>query len=306
MQTEMGLLVDAWPTIPEDAVEWFSDVLAVANAKVTELMVNNPNVRETTLDDALINALHPRGAPVALPSGAIVHIQVHNIGGLRRWGSWETADIACLVRVYDRQKRVAQKIGLLQSKRLFPSNNDVVDEDPTGFLYGMNPWFNPEPTVAFKAIHRTFQFNEDCTYSSMNAGSDQITAINTINAKLEDAVSYLFYNPDTLPLTVQYPITQYRDIKSPEVGCRVYSASDVHDVMSGLGKGATPSFDEVRRSGVGDFLRLEEWGAQLLRCHVGKQLQPEDDETIHNLVVRRSGPIAAAIHVSISLNSHPT
>jgi hypothetical protein len=28
---------------------------------------------------------------------------------------------------------VAQKIGMLQTKRLFPKNNDVLDDDPQGF-----------------------------------------------------------------------------------------------------------------------------------------------------------------------------
>ena len=291
-----------WPKIPDDAIDWFSGVLADANTQVSELITNNPNIRETTLDDALINSLHPRTAPVELPSGTIVHIQVHNIGGLRRWGSWETADIACLVRVYDKGKRVAQKIGLLQSKRLFPANNDVIDEDGTGFLYGMNPWFEPEPTVSFGALHRHFEFDSDCTYSSLHAGSDQVKAIETINARLEGAVSYLFYNPDQLPLKVQYPLRSFKSVDYPEVGCRVYSADDVHHVLSGYQKGKAPTFGAIENSGVGDFSRLEDWGARLLRCHVGKQLETDDDATIHELIVRRSGPIAAAIYVSISLN----
>lgn len=292
-----------WPKIPDDAIDWFAEALADANAQVTELMTNNPNIRETTLDDALINALHPRTAPVELPSGAIVHIQVHNIGGLRRWGSWETADIACLVRVYDNGKRVGQKIGLLQSKRLFPANNDVIDEDSVGFLFGINPWFDPEPAISFGALHRHFEFNSECTYSSLNAGSDQVGAIEAINARLEDAVSYLFYNPDTLPLKVQYPLRSIKRVEYPGIGCRVYSADHVHHVLNGYEEGEAPTFRGIASPGVGDALRLEDWGAMLLRCHVGKQLETDDNETIHRLIVRRSGPIAAAIYVSISLNS---
>lgn len=291
-----------WPKIPQDAIDWFSEVLAVANREVTELITNNPNIRETTLDDALINSLHPRTAPVELASGTIVHIQVHNIGGLRRWGSWETADVAVLVRVYDKGKRAGQKIGLLQSKRLFPANNDVIDEDEAGFLHGMNPWFDPEPTVSFGALHRLFEFNPDCTYSSLRAGSDQVKAIEAINARLEDAVAYLFYNPDTLPLSVEYPLPAFKTVDHPEVGCRVHSASDVHDLLEGRQKGESPTFLDIENSGTGHFSRLEEWGAKLLQCHVGKQLAADDDTTINELIVRRSGPIAAAIYVSISLD----
>ena len=125
-----------WPEIPEDAVTWFRGVFSNANRSVYERLVNLPNVRETSLDDGFIEALILETAPRLLPSGAIVRMDTHNIGGLRRIGHphpfgrrWETADIAVLVFIYQREALIAKKIGLLQSKRLYPDNNDVDDED---------------------------------------------------------------------------------------------------------------------------------------------------------------------------------
>ena len=129
--------------------------------RACERLVNLPNVRETSLDDGLIEALIPDTAPTLLPSGAIVRMDTHNIGGLRRLGwphwylpfgrRWETADVAILVFVQRREVLITKKIGLLQSKRLYPDNNDVDDEDEVAFLHGMNAFIRREATQAVGA-----------------------------------------------------------------------------------------------------------------------------------------------------------
>jgi hypothetical protein len=78
--------MEPWPQIPADVVAWFRSVFAEANRHVCERLVNVPNIRETSLDDGLIEALIPDTAPLLLPSGAIVRMDAHNIGGLRRLG----------------------------------------------------------------------------------------------------------------------------------------------------------------------------------------------------------------------------
>jgi hypothetical protein len=62
--------MNPWPRIPDDVVAWFRDVFAEANRRVCERLVNLPNVRETSLDDGLIESLIPDTAPTLLPSGA--------------------------------------------------------------------------------------------------------------------------------------------------------------------------------------------------------------------------------------------
>lgn len=60
--------MDEWPAIPEDVVAWFRSVFGEANRRVCERLINVPNIRETSLDDGLIEALIPDTAPTLLPS----------------------------------------------------------------------------------------------------------------------------------------------------------------------------------------------------------------------------------------------
>lgn len=158
--------------------------------------MNLPNIRETSLDDGFVEALIPESAPTMLASGAIVRMDTHNIGGLRRLGAphwdwdfpqrrrWETADIAILVFVYRGDTLVAKKIGLLQSKRLFLTNSDVDDDDEIGFLHGMNAFIRRDGQQAAGALHRTFRFDETCAYAAIQAGHRQVELIDTSIASL--------------------------------------------------------------------------------------------------------------------------
>jgi hypothetical protein len=147
-----------WPAIPKDAIEYFRSAFADANRIATERILNVPNIRETSLDDALVDALIPFSPPKRLRSGAVVEMDIHNIGGLRRIYRWETADIAVLVFIYRGRRMVAQKIGLLRTKRLFPKNNDVLDDDPEGFRYGMNAFLNRDAQSPLAVLNRQFVF----------------------------------------------------------------------------------------------------------------------------------------------------
>jgi len=301
-----------WPHIPDDVVDWFRGVFAEANRHVCERLVNLPNIRETSLDDGLIEALIPDTAPTLLPSGAIVRMDTHNIGGLRRIGRpdwdfpyqrrWETADIAILVFVYRGEKLVAKKIGLLQSKRLYPDNNDVDDDDEIGFLHGMNAFIRREGSQAISALHRQFAFNQNCIYGAMKAGSHQIQSIDGLNRKFGKAVYYLLYNPHIVPLSVSYPLQQRIRIDRPTVGCRVLDADYVHQVLSGLDEGASPTFSMIESAGVTSAWPLETWVADLLlTCQVGQAFEDSGDAEVRYFLERRSGPIGAALAASITL-----
>src|ERR1700730_10713260 len=192
--------VNPWPIIPKDAVEHFRTAFTDANRVATERIVNVPNVRETSLDDALVDALIPFSPPRRLRSGAVVEMDVHNIGGLRRLYRWETADIAVLVFIYRGRQMVAQKIGMLQTKRLFPKNNDVLDDDPEGFRYGMNAFLNRDSRSPLAALTRRFAFDNTCIYGSLKAGSKQVVTIDSLNSQFGESVFYMFYNPSTVPI----------------------------------------------------------------------------------------------------------
>lgn len=294
--------MEKWPKIPDDVVSWFRRIFSDANRKVCERLVNLPNVRETSLDDGLIEALIPDSAPKLLPSGAIVRMHTHNIGGLRRLGRWETADIAILVFIYRGQELVAKKIGLLQSKRLYPGNNDVEDDDEIGFFYGMNLFLQREGQQTLGALHREFSFTEHCVYGAIHAEDRQVNLIDDLNHDFGKAVYYLLYNPHVMPFSITYPLSERIHVEHARVGCRVFDADHVHQALSGLNKGVSPTYALMKSAGTASNWSLETWAADmLLTCQVGEQFDDSRDDRVRHFLERRSGPIGAALAASITL-----
>ena len=306
--------MNPWPVIPTDVVAWFRGVFRDANRQVCERLANLPNIRETSLDDGLIEALIPDSAPTLLESGAIVRMDTHNIGGLRRLGAphwdwdhpqrrrWETADIAILIFVYRRDALIAKKIGLLQSKRLFPINGDVDDEDEIGFLHGMNAFIRRDGQQAAASLHRTYGFDENCVYAAIQAGRRQVGLIDNLNQDFGKAVYYLLYNPPELPYSVDYPLRQRIRVGDMPIGNRVVDANDVHRALSTLSEGQPPSFARLRSECAARDWPLETWAADLLlTCQVGQQFDDNNDDRVRYFLERRSGPIGAALAASITL-----
>lgn len=264
------------------------------------------------MDDGLIEALIPDTAPTLLPSGAIVRMDTHNIGGLRRLGwpqwdfpyrrRWETADIAILVFIYRREALIAKKVGLLQSKRLYPDNNDVEEDDEISFRYGMNEFIRRDGTQALGVLHRQFSFDRSCVYGSIHAGGNQITAIDTLNQNFGKVVYYLLYNPHEIPLSVDYPLHGRIRINEPVIGCRVHDADSVHQALVGLSEGQSPTYAMVMDASTPSGWALERWAADLLlTCQVGQQFDNSRDADVRYFLERRSGPIGAALAASITL-----
>ncbi|MBX5204102.1 hypothetical protein [Rhizobium sp. NZLR1] len=290
-----------WPGIPDDAIEFFYKVFAEANRIVSERLINVPNIRETSLDDGLIEAIIPSCAPRLLPSGAVVQMDVHNIGGLRRLYSWETADIAILVFVYRAEALIAQKIGLLQSKRLYPENNDVQDEDPVGFQYGMNEFLRRDPHSPLHKLHVQYDFVDGCKYAALKAGSKQVAAMKDMNNVFGEVVYYLLYNPPTVPSSTRYPVKEYVRFEEAPVGCRVRTAGAVETSLEALKEGESPTYAQLEGAQASGNWRLESWVVDLLKCNVGQQFDESREEKVAQMLERRSGPIGAAIAISIAL-----
>jgi hypothetical protein len=292
----------SWPTITSDVIRWFRDVFYEANRAVCERMANLPNIRETSLDDGLIEALVPESAPRQLDSGAIVRMDIHNIGGLRRYRRWETADIALLIFIYRGNDLVAKKVGFLQSKRLYPKSGHVDAEDEVGFLYGMNAYLRRDGRQAIAALERKFSFDADSVYGAILAGDEQLAQIDELNSNFGKAVYYLLYNPHVLPYSVAYPLGGRVGVGRVDVGCRVVDVDDVRMALSALADGQALPFERIQHASSARNWPLETWAADLLlTCKVGQQFDDSRDEQIASLLERRSGPIGAAIATSITL-----
>jgi hypothetical protein len=215
---------------------------------------------------------------------------------------WETADIAVLVFIYRGRRMVAQKIGMLQTKRLFPKNNEVLDDDAVGFRYGMNAFLNRDAQSPLGVLNREFVFDRSCVYGALKAQSDQVKIINNLNERAGETVFYMFYNPPTIPVTVRYPVKSRREIMSVKLGCRVFFSKEVHAVLDTLTMGHSPSLKEIMKGGVRSNWHFEEWAADyLLACKVGWRFDESTKDDVLRLLTRRTGPIGAAIAVSIAL-----
>lgn len=291
-----------WPSIPKDAIEYFRTAFAEANRAVTERLVNVPNIRETSLDDGFIEALVPFSPPKLLRSKAVVAMDIHNIGGLRRMYRWEVADIGVIVFIYRGKKLLAKKIGMLQSKRLYPENNDVLDDDPEGFRYGMNAFLRHEPNSPLSVLNREYVFSKTCVYGALVGEDQQISVIDRVNNKLGESVYYMLYNPSTIPVKIHYPVQARKKVSKVSVGSRVFLPDEIHAVLKAVGKGHKPTFAQVVAGAPKSNWRVEDWIADLiLTCKAGQPFDESIDETITLLVERRGGPIGAAIAISVAL-----
>lgn len=296
-----------WPNLPDDVLDWVRTIMQASNDDVTERLVNQPNVREPSLDDALINKVAQFAAPKKLPSGAIVMLEVHNIGGLRQFGRWELADIAFVVHVSMNGQPLDQKIGLLQSKRLYPENFDVDMDDPISFRMGLNGLLEPSSGNTLSKLSRQFKFEQTSEYGAISCPDDQLKRIENFHATFGEAVYYLLYNPSDVPFETNLPSTTYNNVSFPVEGARVVTVQAMADVISDIGKSSKgPSIGSIRQKAGTDYWRLEYWVADLLlKCKVGRTYTKNDNELIDRLIRRRTGPIGAAIRINIDLPEGP-
>ena len=292
-----------WPEIPSDVVDYVRMVVRHASDQTTEQVSNQPNVREMSHDDTLVNSIGRFAAPKRLPSNTIVKMEVHNTGGLRQWDRWELADIAFVVHVSSGGSPLVQKIGLLQSKRLYPENLDVDADDPVGFMYGLNGLLDPPELTTPPLRPTTYKFTDSSIYGAIAPDSDQLARIQEFHEQFGESVFYLLYHPPEVPFEHTLPATSYRTVNFPPLGPRVVRSRAIKSVLDELSTSRrNPNFKEISSSSADDNWRLEIWAAELLlRCKVGRQYSSGDEELITRLVRRRTGPIGAAIRINIAL-----
>ena len=289
--------------IPADVKEWIRKVFRECNERITEKLSNNPNLPEESFDLTWIDHLSQYASPVTLSSAWTIKIETHYLGGLRHFLRWEIADIGVLM--FFRRAGVVErsKVALLQSKRLYPSTNTVQEEDKVDYEIGFARIADPESLQRSVAIQAEFQFDERCHYSALLANSEQVRAIADYQKKNNTPVYYQFYNPWQIPFTQRIPLSQFkRPSGNLSLGTRAIPARDVHKLLAGYGDGQKPTLAELKAlcpdSPYGWL--LEHFVADLLLgCVEGSIFKGVSEERIQNLFYRRSGPIAAAIAISI-------
>lgn len=291
--------------IPDEAINWVRGVFAAANSQVSGTLSRIPTHHEPELDMLLISALNQAPA-VADVSGWTVYIQTHFLGGRRHFYNWEVADIGLLIIFRDRGKILRIKVGLLQSKRLYATETKQLPDHKKKFKIGFATLLHEPEVFRQLAAGRTFTFDESSQYLAISNGDEQQHVLSTYQKMSTIPVYYLLYNPVDVPWSATVPATALPLLPPLKVGCRVVPADTLISAMSASPQGYNPRFKDVVALGapfveahVGGW-RLEHFVADLmLRCSEGHIASGETDHVLEQLFYNRSGPISAAIAITV-------
>jgi len=253
---------------------------------------------------ALLNALN-HAPPVADPGGWTVYIQTHFLGGRRHFRNWEVADIGLLVIFRDRGKVLRIKVGLLQSKRLYPIEQKQLPDLREKFEIGFGTLLHVPEAYQVLAGGRNFNFTKNSQYAALSKNSEQEKSLLEYSQSSGIPVYYLLYNPAEIPWSATVPATKLGAYPEPKVGCRVVPAPVLSQKLTSVSN-VHPSFGDLTQLGkpfVGEHKagwRLEHFVADLLLpCKEGYVVTGETDQVLERLFYRRSGPIAAAVALTI-------
>ena len=290
--------------IPLDAVDFLRHVFAECNARISEKLSANPNLPEESLDLTWIEHLTHFSSPVRLPSGWLVRIETHYLGGMRHFARFEIADIGLLYFLRRGGEIVRSKVALLQSKRLYPATGVVEEEGVVDYEAGFARLADPETLARSLSVEAEYEFSDACRYGAILAGSDQIARMEEYTRRNELRIYYQLYNPWSLPHSRRIPATAWpRPEGFPSLGVRILPMEVVHQILEGHPNGYRPSVRDFA-SATDSFSELgwpvERFVAdELLACREGTQFGSIGDFNIQNLFYRRSGPIAAAVSVTL-------
>jgi hypothetical protein len=293
------------PPFPAPVISYVRSIFASANRRVSEKLARVPNCSEPSLDLTLIEHLTRFAAPRVVAPGWTVKLDVHFLGGLRHFYRWEVADIGVLLFAKQGTQVVGKKVALLQSKRLYPKGHGVIEEEQVDYQIGFANLLPSGPTAHSIATHHKFEFSGQSPYKALRSEDEQFKAIREYEAQKHIPVHYLFYNPWVVPATHAVP-TPSKFALGPRGngGCRVVRAEHLRSAVAGKSAGHSPTFDEIaglcgQAPAHLNGWRLEYFVADLLmRCKEG-HLFPSMTEDIESLFYRRSGPIAAAMSITI-------
>lgn len=294
------------PTFPAAVHKYVGKIFGDANRRVSEKIARVPNCAEPSLDLTLVEHLTQCAGPRVVAPGWAVRVDVHYLGGLRHFRNWEIADIGLLVFAKFRNNVTAQKVAVLQSKRLYPDHQNIVEETEEDYRIGFGGLLPAGPALPSIALNQTFNFSTQSSYRALRVDDDQYKAIAAYEAQYALPVHYLFYNPWSVPITYSFPLTsQPRLGRRGNGGCRVIPSKLLRGALAGKSKLYSPSFGDLKmtisksRSHAHGW-RLEHFMSNLLlKCKEGKVFDSPNEDSMFALFNRRSGPIAAAVAVTV-------
>lgn len=295
--------------LPEDVVSWVRQVFRECNEQTSALMTQIPNVHEGALDHAFIYQFSRFFAPHRVPSDWVVTIETHFLGGRRYFEGWEIADVGLLVFFRKGGKVLRSKVGLLQSKRLYPNEQAYTEDTIEDYMSGFGRLFRPDDDPKSVFGDRLFTFNEGSKYKAFRIGAKQEENIGAYVDWSGIPAYYLLYNPWQVPWSVTVPISDGGRLPADcTAGCRVVPSHLLHDAFKGRPEGSSPTYANVVNAIPDAFepsqhpggWTLEHFGATLLlKCREGYHTDEGLDARFRELFGGRTQAIAAALSITI-------
>ena len=126
-----------------------------------------------------------------------MRIDGHFLGGASRLvGRWEIADIGLLVMFRRGGILVRTKVGLLQSKRLYPNEQEVDEDRELDYLVSFGRLHESDASWASVVEERRFSFDESSRHKALNVDQGQYQRIADYERRRYSIpVYYLLYNP---------------------------------------------------------------------------------------------------------------
>jgi hypothetical protein len=293
------------PPFPAPVISYVRSIFAGANRRVSEKLARVPNCAEPSLDLTLIEHLTRYAAPRVVAPGWTVKLEVHFLGGLRHFYRWEIADIGILVFAKQGTQFVGKKVALLQSKRLYPKSHAVIEEDQVDYQIGFANLLPGDTSGPSIATPHNFKFTASSSYKALKSDDEQFKAIRQYEAQKHLPVHYLFYNPWAVPVSYEIPTPAKFSLGPRDNGgCRVVRSKDLRSAVAGKQAGHSPTFSEVANLCDQAAVHLHGWRLEyfvadlLMQCKEGHVFASMTQD-IESLFYRRSGPIAAAISITI-------
>ena len=279
----------------------FSD----ANNEVSRTLSVQPNIHEVTLDHLLVAAMNKVPSTIFPGSSIALAIDTHWIGGRPLFlGRWEIADIALVAVLRRNGYLVWRKVALLQSKRLYSRDVEVVELDEYDYLVGIGRLIDSTDKQVPLFRQRGFSFDGNSIYKELRTNSEQVKHIEDYSREHKMPIYYSLYNPLEVPMSGITPIAEGEHHDSVnKVGCRIARSNEVHQVLAtAMGN---PTFDQVNR--ITDRKELRGWrieqfvADEFLVCHEGRKIEDTEDRDMEALLYDRTAPISAAIVITVDL-----
>ncbi len=297
--------------MPDDVRAWVRGVFRACNVETAVALNRMPNRHEETLDHSLIAKINEYSAPILFPSKWIVRIDTHFLGGRRHFYTWEIADIGILIMFRRAGKMVKMKVALLQSKRLYPVEQEYDEAERVDYEVGFARLFKPDYRLEAITSPRVFTFTDESRYTALKTHADQYEAVQKYEKESGIPVYYLLYHPGRIPYAAVIPrvVTDAVD-ETVEIGARVLPSESIRRLVKGQPKDYAPRYGEVKNLSPKPVAPtpappgwlIEEFIADLaIDCKVGHVVKSLDDEGLQRVFFSRNGPIAAAIAVTFDI-----